>query len=95
MGPASSPGRYVGRIKSFNAKNAFGFIDCPAAYERWHRDVFIHKKWMGDLEVGAEISFFIEPNKEGMPQARDILHLDGRPPGPGEKGKGKGKQKKI
>lgn len=72
--------RYIGRIKSFNAKNGFGFIDCPPAHDRWGRDVFIHKNWMGDLKVGTDISFHVEHNKEGMPQARDVIdHLSGRP----------------
>merc|ERR1712083_1286919 len=69
------------------------------------RDVFIHRKQMGDLEVGEEITFVCEVNKDGMPQARDILCADGSKPdsgvprekkkkdvdsGGGGKGKGKG-----
>jgi len=76
------PGRYVGRIKTFNPKHGFGFVDCPAARAQWQRDVFVHKVQIGDLEVGAEISFDIKPNKDGHPQARNILMLDGRAPGP-------------
>jgi len=75
-------GRYVGRIKSFNPRHGFGFIDCPDAYARFGRDVFIHKAQLGDLEVGSEVTFYCESNKDGMPQARDILHLNGHPPGP-------------
>merc|ERR1719323_2843459 len=76
------PGRFLGRIKSFNPRHGFGFIDCPDARSRFSRDVFIHKAQMGDLDVGMEITFSVEPNRDGMPQARDILKLDGRTPGP-------------
>eukprot|EP00971_Amphidinium_carterae_P196709 3903976-Amphidinium_carterae.1 len=37
-------GRYLGRVKSFNSKNGFGFIECPETYGKFRRDVFIHKK---------------------------------------------------
>lgn len=75
------PGRYVGRIKSYNPDRGYGFIDCPVAYERWHRDVFILKSQMGNMDVGMDISFSVEIGKEGMPQARDISRMDGRPTG--------------
>jgi len=71
--------RHVGRIKTFNSKHGFGFVDCPRAFGRWQRDVFIHRAQMGDLEVGDEISFAVWANKDGMPQARDIVRMDGRP----------------
>merc|ERR1711933_672719 len=74
------PGRERGRIKSFNTEKGFGFIDCPKMRDKYGRDVFIHKKQMGDLEVGDEITFVCEPNKEGMPQARDITLTDGTRP---------------
>jgi len=77
------PGRHIGRIKSFNPKKGFGFIDCPEASIHFSgRDVFIHKAQIGDLEVGCDITFFVEANRDGFPQARDIRKLDGRPPGP-------------
>merc|ERR1719215_1068723 len=65
-------GRHVGRIKSFDPEKGYGFIDCPESYGRFGRDVFIHKNQMGDLGVGMEVSFFIDTNKEGHPQARNI-----------------------
>lgn len=94
----------MGRIKSFNPRHGFGFIDCREARARWGRDVFIHKAQMGDLEVGHDITFSVEPNKDDMPQARDIMRMDGRPPGPmppdrqsgpapGDKGKGRGEER--
>lgn len=83
MPPAGmAPGRFLGRIKSFNPRHGFGFIDCPDAHARFGRDVFVHKAQIGGLEVGDDITFRVEPNKDGMPQARDILRIDGQPPGP-------------
>lgn len=69
-------------MKSYNAKYAFGFVECAEAKSRFGRDVFIHRQQMGDLEVGTEITFSIDTNKEGMPQARDVLRIDGSRPGP-------------
>lgn len=100
-------GRFQGRIKTFNSKHGFGFIDCPAAAEKFGRDVFIHKGQMGDVPVGSEITFEVRQNKDGHPQAKDVKNLDGSIPGPypddGEEGgghqdvngggKGKGKRK--
>lgn len=48
------------------------------------------------MEVGDDISFIVEANKDGMPQARDVLRLDGRPVsynGERRSGKGEGKQR--
>lgn len=67
--------RYFGRIKSLNPEKGYGFIDCPAAQSQFSRDVFIHKRQVGNLVVGAEVSFFIETNKDGHPQARDVEEL--------------------
>lgn len=79
--PGMGMGRYRGRIKTFNHKHGFGFIDCPESYPKYKRDVFIHKAQIGDLEIGEEITFRIEVNKDGHPQSRDILCMDGYPPG--------------
>eukprot|EP00930_Biecheleria_cincta_P071534 TRINITY_DN59025_c0_g1_i1.p1 TRINITY_DN59025_c0_g1~~TRINITY_DN59025_c0_g1_i1.p1 ORF type:complete len:430 (-),score=73.79 TRINITY_DN59025_c0_g1_i1:50-1339(-) len=75
-------GRQTGRLKSFNPKHGFGFIDCPEARHRYGRDVFVHKAQIGDLDIGEDINFNVDTNKDGMPQARDIRRMDGRKPGP-------------
>lgn len=81
--PGSRPaGRFRGRIKSFNAKQGFGFIENPEAYAMFGRDVFLHKAQIGNLKVGMEVTYGVEMNKFGMPQARDLATLDGKPPGP-------------
>mmetsp|Transcript_48294 Transcript_48294/g.137938 ORF Transcript_48294/g.137938 Transcript_48294/m.137938 type:complete len:324 (-) Transcript_48294:199-1170(-) len=94
QGSGSATGRFQGRIKSFNAKQGFGFIESPEAHALFGRDVFLHKAQIGDLKVGTEVTYCVEMNKQGMPQARELATLDGQPPGPsplaGVKGGGGG-----
>jgi len=100
--PPLEGGRYQGRIKTFNSKQGFGFIDCLPASDKFGRDVFVHKAQMGDVPVGGEVTFEVRTNKDGHPQARDVRRLDGSIPGPypdgdGEDangGEGKGGRKK-
>jgi len=66
-------------IKSFSAEKGFGFVECPEIYGRFRRDAFIHKAQMRNLDVGEEIEFSIDTNKNGMPQARDIDRYRGPP----------------
>eukprot|EP00440_Ansanella_granifera_P016010 gb/GFBE01017392.1/.p1 GENE.gb/GFBE01017392.1/~~gb/GFBE01017392.1/.p1 ORF type:complete len:348 (+),score=54.11 gb/GFBE01017392.1/:1-1044(+) len=76
----AAPGNSVrmqGIIKSFNSKQGFGFIQSQDAFSSFGRDVFLHKAQIGKLKVGAEVTYIIELNRHGMPQARDLLTLDG------------------
>jgi len=75
-GPGASTGRFVGRIKSFNAQKGFGFIECPEAHAIYGRDVFLHKAQIGDFSTGSELCFSVEMNKSNMPQARDLTEVD-------------------
>merc|ERR1719189_1140528 len=89
---AVPPGRYRGRIKSFNPEKGFGFIECPETYAQFNRDVFLHKAQFGDMTVGTEVTFLVETNKQGMPQAKDLAPLGAAGAVPGSaKGRGKGK----
>jgi len=90
QGPGAATGRYQGRIKSFNAKQGFGFIESPEAHAIFGRDVFLHKAQIGDLKVGTEVTYSVEMNKQGMPQARELATLDGLAPGPSKGGGGGG-----
>merc|ERR1712217_866350 len=90
----SSNTRFQGRIKSFNAEKGYGFIESAEAFQCYGRDVFLHKSLIGDLTVGAAVSFTVEVSKEGFPQARDIQGAGSggkASKGKGSKGKGKGK----
>jgi len=83
-------GSHQGRLKSFNAEKGFGFIECAETHAMYGRDVFVHKANVGDLAVGTEVTFKMETNKQGMPQARDLVKVGG---GPVKASKGKGKDK--
>lgn len=86
------PGRYRGRIKSFNVEKGFGFIECPETFAQFNRDVFLHKAQFGEMTVGTEVTFQVETNKQGMPQAKDLAPLgQSVPPASSGKGRGKGK----
>jgi len=76
MGPGAATGRFQGRIKSFNVQKGFGFIECPEAHQVYGRDVFLHKAQIGGFQIGSQVSFAVEMNKQTMPQARDLLESD-------------------
>jgi len=89
------PGKFQGRIKSFNSEKGFGFIECAQTYAQYNRDVFLHKAQIGDMTVGTMVTFTCEVNKQGMPQAKDIQPMGafaavGGKGAAGGKGKGKG-----
>jgi len=84
------PGRYRGRIKSFNPEKGFGFIECSETYQQFNRDVFLHKAQCGDMAVGTEVTFIVETNKQGMPQAKELQPLGAAGVAGGGGGKGKG-----
>jgi len=93
----SSSTRFQGRIKSFNAEKGYGFIESAEAFQQYGRDVFLHKALIGDLTVGATVSFTIEASKEGLPRARDVQGSGSggkSSKGKDSKGKGKGKDGK-
>merc|ERR1712232_871644 len=83
-----------GKIKSYNADKGFGFIECPYTFAQYNRDVFLHKAQIGSLKVGQTVTFKCEVNKQGMPQAKDVVAAVA-PPNMEQvmKGAGKGKEK--
>lgn len=96
-GSTALPGgsaRYQGRIKSFNPEKGFGFIACDETHAQFNRDVFLHKAQFGDMSVGTEVTFLVETNNKGMPQAKDLAVFGGpgtAPTSSGKAGGGKGK----
>merc|ERR1712048_1091257 len=92
---SSADRRFTGVIKSFNAEKGYGFIESAEAYSFYQRDVFLHKALIGNLSVGATVTFTVEVNKEGMPQARDIKGTGGTSGGGKGKGKGKGRKGEV
>lgn len=70
--PPMPPVFHVGRIKSYNPDKGFGFIDCWQTFQRYRRDVFLHKMTIGDLVVGDIVTFTVEFGEEGLPQAANV-----------------------
>jgi len=62
--------RFVGKIKSFNSTNGFGFIHCPETESLYGRDIFFNQAVEGGVEVGSSVSFEVTLNPDGRPQAR-------------------------
>jgi len=73
--------RLHGVIKSFNEAMCFGFIACPETEQVFQRDVFLHRRDLAGsgATVGSTVSFTVELNREGKPQARSVV-LEAAPP---------------
>merc|ERR1739847_260151 len=97
---AATAGRYRGKIRFFNEAKGFGFIECPEAFAAYKRDVFLHKADFQGFTVGQDVTFKVDLNKEGMPQAREVkAGIPGSTPTVdtkgGKGGKGKGTPRKA
>merc|ERR1719264_1216983 len=70
--------KYQGQIRSFSEQKGFGFIDCQETLRAFKRDVFIHRFQMAEhgLKVGQDVTFEVELNKTGCPQARNVQPLN-------------------
>jgi len=66
-------GQFMGTIKSFNAKNGFGFIQCDALRAQgFQNDVYLHHNQIKEFQPGHTILFTAYLNKKGQPQAMDL-----------------------
>mmetsp|Transcript_116737 Transcript_116737/g.310593 ORF Transcript_116737/g.310593 Transcript_116737/m.310593 type:complete len:122 (-) Transcript_116737:95-460(-) len=69
-------GQFTGLIKSFNAKNGFGFIQCEAIREQGYtNDVYLHHNQVGEFQPGHTVAFTAYLNRKGQPQAMDLQPL--------------------
>eukprot|EP00429_Kryptoperidinium_foliaceum_P064354 CAMPEP_0176064774 /NCGR_PEP_ID=MMETSP0120_2-20121206/32311_1 /TAXON_ID=160619 /ORGANISM="Kryptoperidinium foliaceum, Strain CCMP 1326" /LENGTH=558 /DNA_ID=CAMNT_0017398355 /DNA_START=34 /DNA_END=1710 /DNA_ORIENTATION=+ len=67
---------YVGRLKSFNNRTGYGFLECAQSKTDWGADVFIHKKYvLNPWHIGQPIEFAVTLNSRGQPQASDVKWL--------------------
>eukprot|EP00397_Hematodinium_sp_SG-2012_P035815 GEMP01038584.1.p1 GENE.GEMP01038584.1~~GEMP01038584.1.p1 ORF type:complete len:308 (+),score=48.29 GEMP01038584.1:46-924(+) len=66
--------RFFGTVKSFNEQRGFGFIHCPQLQQMYGSDVFLHKnEYLScSLFEGASVSFGIQLNPAGQPQANMV-----------------------
>jgi len=67
---------HVGRLKSFNNRTGYGFLECAQAYTDYGADVFIHKNsMMNPWHIGQPVEFAVVVNGRGQPQATDVNWL--------------------
>eukprot|EP00929_Paragymnodinium_shiwhaense_P115073 TRINITY_DN83689_c0_g1_i1.p1 TRINITY_DN83689_c0_g1~~TRINITY_DN83689_c0_g1_i1.p1 ORF type:complete len:272 (-),score=77.15 TRINITY_DN83689_c0_g1_i1:126-941(-) len=75
--PPAPAVRYVGKVKSFAPGKGYGFIECAKLSEEHDCDVFLHERELHGVRSAAEVqgdvvTFAVEMNKDGRPQARDV-----------------------
>jgi len=74
-GPPTSTGRQCfGTLKSFNAANNYGFIECEEVSAEYGGDCFAHGRAFVDenIEVGQAVLFELAINAKGKPQALNV-----------------------
>jgi cold shock CspA family protein len=66
--------RYRGYINTFSWTTGYGFIKIKGEEHESDRDVFLHKAQASSInaKAGQEVTFTVEYNKQGKPQARNI-----------------------
>mmetsp|Transcript_108343 Transcript_108343/g.170885 ORF Transcript_108343/g.170885 Transcript_108343/m.170885 type:complete len:574 (-) Transcript_108343:169-1890(-) len=67
--------RHEGVIKSFSDKSQYGFIQCEEASRTYGCDVFLSARELGNCKVKDEVTFRLEINKTGKPQAYDVRRI--------------------
>lgn len=67
---------YLGKLKSFNIRTGFGFLECEKTYSIYNNDVYIHKSQVVvPWQVGQPVEFAVTQNNRGQPQAADVMWL--------------------
>eukprot|EP00930_Biecheleria_cincta_P033009 TRINITY_DN22863_c0_g4_i1.p1 TRINITY_DN22863_c0_g4~~TRINITY_DN22863_c0_g4_i1.p1 ORF type:complete len:510 (+),score=118.23 TRINITY_DN22863_c0_g4_i1:72-1601(+) len=67
---------YVGRLKTYNSRTGYGFVECKQSKVDWGGDVFIHKNQIPvPWNVGQPVEFAVQCNNRGQPQACDCNWL--------------------
>mmetsp|Transcript_21963 Transcript_21963/g.61414 ORF Transcript_21963/g.61414 Transcript_21963/m.61414 type:complete len:392 (+) Transcript_21963:69-1244(+) len=67
---------YLGKLKSFNMRTGYGFIECESTEQIYHMDVYIHKsQMMKPWRIGQPVEFAVTQNNRGQPQATDVFWL--------------------
>lgn len=69
--------RYLGKLKLFLLKDGYGFLSCEETFQQYRSDVYVHQNELLDnatvrFLIGEAVSFAVELNSKGRPQARDV-----------------------
>jgi len=70
--------RFEGQVSAIkqqtaDGRPAFGFVKCAEAKELYGDDVFLHSTQAQELQVGQSVSFAVQVNKTGRPQAINVM----------------------
>jgi len=67
---------YIGRLKSFNARTGYGFLECEQTFQIYRTDVYVHRNQMlVPWNIGQHVEFAVAQNSRGQPQASDVNWL--------------------
>lgn len=77
MPQKEEPKRFIGQVKSFAPQQGYGFIQCDDTFNEFGCDVFLHKNevqkgLVGKASVGDKVTFKVDLNAQGRPQATDV-----------------------
>lgn len=76
----SGEARFVGVVSAIKRQTAdrpaFGFVTCAEAKELYGDDVFLHSTQAVELQVGQRVSFEVQVNKTGRPQAVNVMLVE-------------------
>jgi len=70
--PGVTDSRFNGVIVSFKAQDGYGFIQCPELFDKFKRDIFLHKAQVCNFGIGSKVSFGVFISKAGQPQAKKL-----------------------
>jgi cold shock CspA family protein len=65
-------GPFLGRVKSNNPQQGYGFITCDETQALYNADVFLNRTEGHGLEPGQEVYFQVQTNHQGKPQAARV-----------------------
>lgn len=71
--PGVTDSRFNGVIVSFKAQDGYGFIQCPELFDKFKRDIFLHKAQVCNFGIGSKVSFGVFISKAGQPQAKRLV----------------------
>lgn len=63
---------FTGTVKAILPEKGFGFVSCDESFAQFGADAFLHSTQLPGLEQGMEISFKVQLNAKGKPQATDV-----------------------
>eukprot|EP00927_Polykrikos_kofoidii_P080003 TRINITY_DN76861_c0_g1_i1.p1 TRINITY_DN76861_c0_g1~~TRINITY_DN76861_c0_g1_i1.p1 ORF type:complete len:358 (+),score=51.90 TRINITY_DN76861_c0_g1_i1:82-1155(+) len=69
---ANDPSVYVGVVNRLIPTKGYGFVVCKESYAKYGNDVFLHSSQLDGLQEGMQVSFKVNVNAKGMPQAVDL-----------------------